>query len=173
MSKQLYGTCCLLVEIAAFTSWTASGVGCKRTLRAFSQNGLRAEGYAAGELKHGPIALIDETMPVIVIAPYDRVFDKTVSNMQEVAARGGRLILVTDAEGASAAAGQPLGTLTLHAADDAGDCGPARLCGAGAAVQLIAYHTAVIMGTRNLAKMRLGGSKRPGSNDTNHQLKIS
>jgi hypothetical protein len=94
MSKQLYGTCCLLVEIAAFTSWTASGVGCKRTLRAFSQNGLRAEGYAAGELKHGPIALIDETMPVIVIAPCDRVFDKTVSNMQEVAARGGRLILV-------------------------------------------------------------------------------
>jgi hypothetical protein len=82
------------------------GGRCKRTLRAFSQNGLRAEGYAAGELKHGPIALIDETMPVIVIAPYDRVFDKTVSNMQEVAARGGRLILVTDAEGASAAADQ-------------------------------------------------------------------
>ena len=60
---------------------------------------LRAEGYAAGELKHGPIALIDVTMPVIVIAPHDRVFDKTVSNMQEVAARGGRLILVTDAKG--------------------------------------------------------------------------
>ena len=52
---------------------------------------IHAEGYAAGELKHGPIALVDETMPVIVIAPYDRVFDKTVSNMQEVAARGGRL----------------------------------------------------------------------------------
>ena len=64
---------------------------------------IHAEGYAAGELKHGPIALIDETMPVIVIAPYDRVFDKTVSNMQEVAARGGRLILVTDAKGAAAA----------------------------------------------------------------------
>ena len=57
---------------------------------------IHAEGYAAGELKHGPIALIDETMPVVVIAPHDRVFDKTVSNMQEVAARGGRLILVTD-----------------------------------------------------------------------------
>jgi SIS domain len=114
MSKQLYGTCCLLVEIAAFTSWTASWVGCKRTLRAFSQNGLRAEGYAAGELKHGPIALIDETMRVIVIAPYDRVFDQTVSNMQEVAAPGGRLILVTDAKGA-AAEGQPLGH--AHAAD--------------------------------------------------------
>ena len=75
-------------------------------MRAFSQNGLRAEGYAAGELKHGPIALIDETMPVNVIAPHDRVFDKTVSNMQEVAARGGRLILVTDAKGAAADEGR-------------------------------------------------------------------
>ncbi len=61
---------------------------------------IHAEGYAAGELKHGPIALIDETMPVVVIAPHDRVFDKTVSNMQEVAARGGRIILVTDPKGA-------------------------------------------------------------------------
>src|SRR5260370_582359 len=61
---------------------------------------IHAEGYAAGELKHGPIALIDETMPVIVIAPYDRVFHKTVSNMQEAAARGGRIILVTDPKGA-------------------------------------------------------------------------
>src|SRR5690606_10323598 len=60
---------------------------------------IHAEGYAAGELKHGPIALIDEKMPVVVIAPYDRVFDKTVSNMQEVAARGGRIILVTDRKG--------------------------------------------------------------------------
>ena len=64
---------------------------------------IHAEGYAAGELKHGPIALIDETMPVIVIAPYDRVFEKTVSNMQEVAARGGKIILVTDPKGAKEA----------------------------------------------------------------------
>lgn len=62
---------------------------------------IHAEGYAAGELKHGPIALIDENMPVIVIAPHDRFFDKTVSNMQEVAARGGRIILITDETGAS------------------------------------------------------------------------
>src|SRR6202030_2633042 len=61
---------------------------------------IHAEGYAAGELKHGPIALIDETMPVVVIAPYDRVFEKTASNMQEVAARGGRIILITDPKGA-------------------------------------------------------------------------
>ena len=58
---------------------------------------IHAEGYAAGELKHGPIALIDEKMPVIVIAPHDSVFEKTVSNMQEVAARGGRIVLITDA----------------------------------------------------------------------------
>src|SRR5579863_2531179 len=113
---------------------------------------LHAEGYAAGELKHGPIALIDETMPVIVIAPYDRVFEKTVSNMQEVAAHGGRLILVTDAKGASAAAGQPLVTLTLPTV-------PSTVAPLVYAVpmQLIAYHTAVALGTdvdqpRNLAK---------------------
>ena len=63
---------------------------------------IHAEGYAAGELKHGPIALIDEKMPVIVIAPHDRIFEKTVSNMQEVAARGGKIILITDKKGAAA-----------------------------------------------------------------------
>ena len=78
---------------------------------------IHAEGYAAGELKHGPIALIDENMPVIVIAPHDKVFEKTVSNMQEVAARGGRLILMTDAKGASAADSQS--TVDAHAADGA------------------------------------------------------
>jgi glucosamine--fructose-6-phosphate aminotransferase (isomerizing) len=113
---------------------------------------IHAEGYAAGELKHGPIALIDETMPVVVIAPYDRIFDKTVSNMQEVAARGGRLILVTDPKGAAAAAGEPLITLTLPTM-------PASVTPLVYAVpvQLIAYHAAVILGTdvdqpRNLAK---------------------
>jgi glutamine---fructose-6-phosphate transaminase (isomerizing) len=112
---------------------------------------IHAEGYAAGELKHGPIALIDETMPVIVIAPHDRVFDKTVSNMQEVAARGGRLILVTDAKGA-AVAGQSLVTLTLPTMP--ATVGPLVYA---VPVQLIAYHTAVVLGTdvdqpRNLAK---------------------
>jgi glutamine---fructose-6-phosphate transaminase (isomerizing) len=113
---------------------------------------IHAEGYAAGELKHGPIALIDETMPVIVIAPHDRVFDKTVSNMQEVAARGGRLILLTDEKGAQAVESQSLATLTLPSV-------PATVAPLVYAlpVQLIAYHTAVIMGTdvdqpRNLAK---------------------
>jgi len=113
---------------------------------------IHAEGYAAGELKHGPIALIDETLPVIVIAPYDRVFEKTMSNMQEVAARGGRIILVTDPKGAREAAMESIVTLTLPEM-------PATVTPLVYAVpvQLIAYHTAVVMGTdvdqpRNLAK---------------------
>jgi glucosamine--fructose-6-phosphate aminotransferase (isomerizing) len=113
---------------------------------------IHAEGYAAGELKHGPIALIDETMPVIVIAPYDRIFEKTVSNMQEVAARGGKIILVTDPKGAAEASIESLATLILPEM-------PSTVTPLVYAVpvQLIAYHTAVLMGTdvdqpRNLAK---------------------
>jgi glutamine---fructose-6-phosphate transaminase (isomerizing) len=113
---------------------------------------IHAEGYAAGELKHGPIALIDESMPVIVIAPYDRVFDKTVSNMEEVAARGGRIILVTDPKGAEHASVKTLATLILP--EMAATVTPMVYA---IPVQLLAYHTAVIMGTdvdqpRNLAK---------------------
>jgi glucosamine--fructose-6-phosphate aminotransferase (isomerizing) len=113
---------------------------------------IHAEGYAAGELKHGPIALIDETMPVIVIAPYDHVFEKTVSNMQEVAARGGRIILMTDAKGAREATVDSLLTLTLP--DVPETVTPLVYA---IPVQLIAYHTAVTIGTdvdqpRNLAK---------------------
>jgi glucosamine--fructose-6-phosphate aminotransferase (isomerizing) len=113
---------------------------------------IHADGYAGGELKHGPIALIDETMPVIVIAPHDRVFEKTVSNMEEIAARGGRIILVTDRKGTFAAPVETLMTLTLPEM-------PSFVTPIVYAVpmQLIAYHTAVIMGTdvdkpRNLAK---------------------
>ncbi len=113
---------------------------------------IHAEGYAAGELKHGPIALIDETMPVVVIAPYDKVFDKTVSNMQEVAARGGRIILMTDAKGAEEATVDSMVTIVMPDM-------PAAFTPLVYAVpvQLLAYHTAVVMGTdvdqpRNLAK---------------------
>ncbi len=60
---------------------------------------IHAEGYAAGEMKHGPIALIDEAVPIIVIAPHDRHFEKTISNMQEVMARGGKVLLISDREG--------------------------------------------------------------------------
>ncbi|ABQ36227.1 glutamine--fructose-6-phosphate transaminase (isomerizing) [Bradyrhizobium sp. BTAi1] len=113
---------------------------------------IHAEGYAAGELKHGPIALIDETMPVVVIAPYDRVFEKTVSNMQEVAARGGNIILMTDAKGAEEATVDSLVTIILP--DMAATFTPIVYA---IPVQLLAYHTAVVMGTdvdqpRNLAK---------------------
>jgi glucosamine--fructose-6-phosphate aminotransferase (isomerizing) len=113
---------------------------------------IHAEGYAAGELKHGPIALIDETMPVIVIAPHDRVFEKTVSNMQEVAARGGKIILVTDPKGAKEATIESLETLILP--DMASTVTPLVYA---IPVQLIAYHTASAIGTdvdqpRNLAK---------------------
>ncbi len=113
---------------------------------------IHAEGYAAGELKHGPIALIDEQMPVIVIAPFDRIFEKTLSNVQEVAARRGKIILITDPRGAHEVHEDALRTLTLPAM-------PATVTPLVYAipVQLIAYHTAVVMGTdvdqpRNLAK---------------------
>ncbi|MCB1475516.1 MAG: glutamine--fructose-6-phosphate transaminase (isomerizing), partial [Rhodobiaceae bacterium] len=112
---------------------------------------IHAEGYAAGELKHGPIALIDENVPVIVIAPSDQLFDKTVSNMQEVSARGGRIILITDAAGARQV-GMPADTIVMP---DAGKLLQPILY--AIPVQMIAYHTAVFMGTdvdqpRNLAK---------------------
>jgi glutamine---fructose-6-phosphate transaminase (isomerizing) len=113
---------------------------------------IHAEGYAAGELKHGPIALIDENMPVIVIAPHDEVFEKTLSNMQEVAAREGKIILLSDPQGTREAHVDTLFKLTLPAM-------PATVTPLVYAipVQLIAYHTAALMGKdvdqpRSLAK---------------------
>ncbi len=112
---------------------------------------IHAEGYAAGELKHGPIALIDENMPVIVIAPRDDLYDKTVSNMQEVAARGGKIVLVSDADPSSTGC-----AIAAHLAVPPVHRFVAPLVYA-VPVQLIAYYTAVFMGTdvdqpRNLAK---------------------
>ena len=112
---------------------------------------IHAEGYAAGELKHGPIALIDENLPVIVIAPRDDLYDKTVSNMQEVAARGGEIVLVSDADAASTGC-----AIATHLAVPPVHRFVAPLV-YSVPVQLIAYHTAVFMGTdvdqpRNLAK---------------------
>ncbi|MCT8989523.1 glutamine--fructose-6-phosphate transaminase (isomerizing) [Chelativorans sp. SCAU2101] len=113
---------------------------------------IHAEGYAAGELKHGPIALIDESMPVIVIAPTDRIFEKTVSNMQEVAARGGRIILITDEAGAARASLDKFETIVMPTMPEF--IAPIVYA---LPVQMLAYHTAVAMGTdvdqpRNLAK---------------------
>lgn len=112
---------------------------------------IHAEGYAAGELKHGPIALIDEDVPVVVVAPKDDLFEKTVSNMEEVAARGGRIILITNNK--EAAAG--FKTNSSFVLPEAHDFTNPLLF--AVPVQLLAYHTAVIMGTdvdqpRNLAK---------------------
>ena len=112
---------------------------------------IHAEGYAAGELKHGPIALVDEATPIIVIAPTDELFEKTMSNMSEVVARGGRIVLITDAAGARHA---PAGAQVIIAPQ----CDPmiAPLVFA-APIQLLAYHVAVQKGAdvdqpRNLAK---------------------
>ena len=113
---------------------------------------IHAEGYAAGELKHGPIALIEEGTPVIVIAPYDHLFEKTISNLQEVASRGAKIILVSDEEGSRSAGEMADALITLPTCDSF--VSPIIM---SIAVQLLAYHTAVHLGTdvdqpRNLAK---------------------
>jgi glucosamine--fructose-6-phosphate aminotransferase (isomerizing) len=114
---------------------------------------IHAEGYAAGEMKHGPIALIDEHVPVIVLAPSGPLFDKTISNMQEVQARGGKVVLISDAEGLAAAADDRLlATIEMPAVHPL--IVPLTYA---IPVQLLAYHVAVCKGTdvdqpRNLAK---------------------
>jgi glucosamine--fructose-6-phosphate aminotransferase (isomerizing) len=113
---------------------------------------IHAEGYAAGEMKHGPIALIDDQVPVIVLAPSGPLFDKTVSNMQEVRARGGKIVLISDARGLADAGEGCLATIEMPAVHEL----IAPLVYA-VPVQLLAYHVAVLKGTdvdqpRNLAK---------------------
>ncbi len=113
---------------------------------------IHAEGYAAGEMKHGPIALIDESVPVIVLAPPDALFEKTLSNVQEVIARGGKVVFMSDATGVERLAKQAWASVAMPRVDDF----VAPLLYA-IPVQLLAYHTAVVKGTdvdqpRNLAK---------------------
>ena len=113
---------------------------------------IHAEGYAAGELKHGPIALIEEGTPVIVLAPMDGLYEKTVSNLQEVASRGARVTLVTDTEGAKTGASMADDLIVIPTSDPF--IAPLLTT---VAMQLLAYHTAVALGTdvdqpRNLAK---------------------
>jgi glucosamine--fructose-6-phosphate aminotransferase (isomerizing) len=113
---------------------------------------IHAEGYASGELKHGPIALIDAAVPVIVMAPRDALFDKTVSNMQEVMARHGRVLLISDTQGVAEAGAGVWRSLTLPAMDPT--FAPILYA---VPAQLLAYHTAIAKGTdvdqpRNLAK---------------------
>ena len=113
---------------------------------------IHAEGYASGEMKHGPIALIDEAVPVIVLAPSGPLFEKTVSNMQEVRARGGKIVLVSDRKGLEEAGEGCLATIEMPRVHPL----IAPLVYA-VPVQLIAYHVACVKGTdvdqpRNLAK---------------------
>ena len=113
---------------------------------------IHAEGYASGEMKHGPIALIDENVPVIVLAPSGPLFEKTVSNMEEVRARGGKVVLISDAEGLEHAGDGCLATIEMPRVHPL----IAPLVYA-VPVQLLAYHTACVKGTdvdqpRNLAK---------------------
>ena len=113
---------------------------------------IHAEAYASGELKHGPIALVDKHVPVIVMAPSDTLFDKTVSNMQEVMARGGKVLLITDQKGATAA-GEGVWDIILMPEIDP-FLAPILYA---IPAQLLAYHTAIAKGTdvdqpRNLAK---------------------
>jgi glucosamine--fructose-6-phosphate aminotransferase (isomerizing) len=113
---------------------------------------IHAEGYAAGEMKHGPIALIDDNVPVIVLAPSGPLFDKTVSNMQEVRARGGKIVLISDARGIAEAGDGCLATIEMPEVHPL--IAPIVYA---VPVQLLAYHTAVLKGTdvdqpRNLAK---------------------
>jgi glutamine---fructose-6-phosphate transaminase (isomerizing) len=113
---------------------------------------IHAEGYAAGEMKHGPIALIDEAVPVIVLAPRDDLFEKTLGNVEEVMARGGRVVMISDAEGVARLGGRLASGIAVPS------CDPfvAPLLYA-IPIQLLAYHVAVLKGTdvdqpRNLAK---------------------
>ena len=113
---------------------------------------IHAEAYASGELKHGPIALVDEQVPVVVLAPSDGLFDKSVSNMQEVMARGAKVILITDAQGAAAAGKNTAYQIILPQVDPI--LTPILYA---LPVQLMAYHTGIAKGTdvdqpRNLAK---------------------
>ena len=113
---------------------------------------IHAEGYAAGELKHGPIALVDENVPVIIVAPRDNLFEKTVSNMQEVAARGGQIIMITDADKREGIGTELFDLIHVPKADTF--INPLLYA---IPVQLLAYHAAVLLGTdvdqpRNLAK---------------------
>ena len=113
---------------------------------------IHAEGYAAGEMKHGPIALIDELVPVVVVAPSDAIFDKTASNFEQVKARGGKLVLISDATGVARLGSQAAASVTLPAVDPL--VAPILYT---IPVQLLAYYTALAKGTdvdqpRNLAK---------------------
>jgi glucosamine--fructose-6-phosphate aminotransferase (isomerizing) len=113
---------------------------------------IHAEGYAGGEMKHGPIALIDDAVPVVVVAPSDAIFDKIASNFEQVRARGGRLVLLSDAKGVARLGAKAETSIVVPDIDPV--VAPILYA---VAVQLLAYYTALAKGTdidqpRNLAK---------------------
>ncbi len=150
--KELAGEVALARDVLYLGRGTSYAIALEGALKLKEISYIHAEGYAAGEMKHGPIALIDDGVPVIVIAPTDALFEKTASNMQEVIARGGRVIFLSDAKGAKKLGGYAAATIALPTVDPF----VAPILYAIPA-QLLAYHTAVIKGTdvdqpRNLAK---------------------
>ncbi|EJF76286.1 glucosamine-fructose-6-phosphate aminotransferase [isomerizing] [Bartonella sp. DB5-6] len=155
LDNKIEGICRNLVNVKSVLylgRGTSYPIALEGALKLKELSYIHAEGYAAGELKHGPIALVDETIPVIVVAPYDRWLEKTFSNIQEVAARNGRIILITDKRGAEAVHFDTLSTIVLP--DVSEFIAPIIYA---LPIQLIAYHTAVLLGTdvdqpRNLAK---------------------
>lgn len=131
---------------------TMSALALEGALKLKEISYIHAEGYAAGELKHGPIALVDELTPIIILAPFDSYFEKSASNMSEVMARGGQVVFITDPEGAKHA---PAGAKVVMTAPASDPLISALVM--AAPIQLLAYHVAVLKGAdvdqpRNLAK---------------------
>ena len=150
--KELAGEIAEAHDVLYLGRGTSYPVALEGALKLKEISYIHAEGYAAGEMKHGPIALIDDGVPVIVIAPSDALFEKTASNIEEVMARGGRVIFFSDAKGADRLGGKTAATVQLPEVDPF--VAPILYT---IPVQLLAYHTAVIKGTdvdqpRNLAK---------------------
>lgn len=150
------GVAASMIENASLTLFIGRGmlypIALEGALKLKEITYLHAEGYAAGELKHGPIALVDPRVVVVVLAPPGETFDKTVTSMQEVAARGGRTILVSDRKGIDEAGGECSASLKMPECPES----VAPIIYAPA-MQLLAYHTALLLGTdadkpRNLAK---------------------
>jgi len=139
-------------DVLYFGRGTAYPLALEGALKLKEISYIHAEGYAAGEMKHGPIALIDEDVPVIVLVPRDALFDKTASNVQEAQARGGRILVISDAAGIERLAPLTVGTIEMPAVDPF--VSPILYA---IPVQLLAYYVAVVKGTdvdqpRNLAK---------------------
>jgi glucosamine--fructose-6-phosphate aminotransferase (isomerizing) len=150
--KELAGTLAKSKDVIYIGRGTSYPIAMEGALKLKEISYIHAEGVAAGELKHGPIALIDKSVPVIVIAPYDDLFDKTASNVQEVAARKGQVIFLSDSDGIKKL--RKISSKTIELPKVNPFVAPILYA---IPIQLLAYHTAVIKGTdvdqpRNLAK---------------------